>query len=200
MKIVVNGDGKTVIWNIPKALLKHHSGFFVAACDGRHGAACKDEVSVNGSPPSVFEIFVQWLYTSTFPTERIDNDGEIWPGFYYWLLGNVLAAEAFKDRAMLYIHQFSGLQNDFDNNAMKATSWCLTNTIARSGLRCYFLDALARYWIDPLVMEKDKTCWKELFDEHDGLCKELLFAITKLDFTERPITTIKPPEEYLENV
>lgn len=99
---------------------------------------------------------------------------------------------------MLYVYQFSGLHDDFDDTAVNDVHWCWSNTTSKSGLRRYFIDALARYWITTPDMKDVKERWKQLFEDCPGLSEELVFAITDLHFVGKIATTTKPVEVYLD--
>ena len=85
-------------WHLPKSLLTRYSTFFAAALNVALGEADIASVTLSSQvKPSVFELFVQWLYMGEYKKEE--------KGFKHhdeaWVLGEFLGCAAFQDFAIL---------------------------------------------------------------------------------------------------
>ncbi|KAL9101781.1 MAG: hypothetical protein Q9163_003000 [Psora crenata] len=63
---VVVGREQPCTWNIPKALLVHHSPFFAKALNGPFTEATTLSVTLPEDEPATFELFLNWLYIGKF--------------------------------------------------------------------------------------------------------------------------------------
>ncbi|KAF2133503.1 hypothetical protein P153DRAFT_274054, partial [Dothidotthia symphoricarpi CBS 119687] len=106
MEVSVIRGNKTAKWNIPKALLSHHSEFFRKACNETFKEGFENKIVLPDCEPRMFQIFVQWIYFDTLPEilsmGMMDN---VWRVFHLWVLGDRILAKEFKNMVMEKIYK-----------------------------------------------------------------------------------------------
>lgn len=199
MEVTVNGKKASAIWTIPKAMLSLHSEFFRKACYGPFKEGRENKMMLPECEPSIFQIFVQWLYFATLPeVECSDGARDIW---LCWTLGDRLIASAFKDRAMRAIYVWANTPS-FEGGCrvlIEEIRWYLFHSTSGSLQRQFIVDCLAT----DLFFFKRTDCeytdkaenWKNFLIECPDFAKEVLCASIGLG---EHGTDGKPLEAYLE--
>jgi hypothetical protein len=147
LKVTITAqDGKTTTWNLPYALLKHHSGYFRRMEKFQEGQ--EGSVELQDQEPKIFGYFVEFLYFGhyTLLHGSCDVNG-IRDDAKAWVLGDYLDAIDFKDCAIrnLYATYFP---NGYDYKVqIYATTidYCCSNSMPDSLLRTFYRTVAMRY-------------------------------------------------------
>ncbi|KAI9808907.1 MAG: hypothetical protein M1827_007132 [Pycnora praestabilis] len=155
---------------LPQTLLCQHSPFFLAALAHPFAESLSRTVTLPDDSPEIFELFVTYLYTSTFTNPEPKN---IWTE-KAWVLGDKLGCTGFKDEAMRRLWEE---YEDEANVAPPAVRYAYENTYEGSALRRFFADVVGE-GVSEGVLDVDDCGigdaegegyydggWKALFDE-----------------------------------
>ena len=95
--VIVGEEPQPTTWRLPKSLLTRYSTFFATALNGEFREESQESVRISEVKPSIFELFVQWLYLGEYVKKE--------KGYKFreeaWVLGEFLGCAAFKNFAIL---------------------------------------------------------------------------------------------------
>jgi hypothetical protein len=198
LEIVVGRGNNTATWNIPRALLSHHSAVFRTAGE----LTSKDEKDtkklLSDIPSISFQTFVQWLYFGTLP--EMDNHSDLYfCGLALWILGDRLKAGGFKNCVMTKLHKMYS-QPILDQDRLHAVDaeLCWYFTTPGSSLRAFYMDVLFQHWVYATYISDNEGDWEEAFKLLPAMRDELFFAIAGADIHSGARPQIKPLSSYLE--
>jgi len=139
------------VWNLPKDLLAYHSTFFAGALNGSFLEADLKTIELQDEDPSVFEFFIQWLYTGKAyftdlclsPEARDNADGRYTSILVRaWVLADKLGCLAFRDFVMICL---VNLHYQTMNLRTSVIRIAYNNTTVNSKLREWIVD---QFWSD----------------------------------------------------
>ena len=99
--MTVGSQDASITWYLPKALLTHHSPFFAAALNGSFAEAKLNSVTMPDNDPSVFRLWVQWLYIGHVICHilRVEDVNDLLVNA--WILGDKLGCHIFQNIVMM---------------------------------------------------------------------------------------------------
>jgi len=139
------------VWNLPKDLLAYHSTFFAGALNGSFLEADSKTIKLQDEDPSVFEFFIQWLYTGKAyftdlclsPEARDNADGRYTSILVRaWILADKLGCLALRDFVMICL---VNLHCQTINLRTSVIRIAYNNTTVNSKLRKWIVD---QFWSD----------------------------------------------------
>ena len=150
MEVTVGMGNRTATWNIPKALLSHHSEFFHAACYGPFQEGLENKIQLPDCRPDVFQEFIRWMYFHTSYARIDPNEIEILDKYALWILADRILAHQSKNHVMNTIYDYHKL--DLKNELHMEldaddVSYCWTNTTSGSLLQKFIVDTLSEHLI-----------------------------------------------------
>ena len=194
IEVHVSSGSDRAIWNIPKALLQHHSDYFRLTCSKGYLARTH---TLSDCAPRLFQHFVQWMYFGTIPTLEDEYHCD---ELRLWALGSKLVAKEFKDFVMRKIYElYSFAGGDPVHFSVKEAEWCWNNTAPESCLRKLFLDLLPQHWIYLEYFGDGKEDWSEFFARHPDLSHTLLLAVAGACADRKGKPEVMPVTGYLES-
>jgi len=198
MEVTVGTGVAAATWNIPKALLSHHSAYFHIACHGKFKEALENKVKLADCDPKLFQHFVQWIYFATTPGD-LGSEDEIWDAFRLWALGDRLMATGFKNHMMKIVHEAHDWEDPYSCDfELEEVVWCAKNTTQDSQLRKWLIDTLALHWIHCDYIEEYKEVWVGALSEYADLLTALLCKMAGMRKDEDDDPETEPVAAYLE--
>lgn len=173
-------ENKSTTWNLPKALLGHHSNFFRAACYQPFKEGLENKIILPDYDSDVFRVFVQWLYYEHLPTDFRRNCAEwdIWLGFRAWVLGDKILATKFQDCIMRWIWKCYAPQSvDRYIVLLAEIQYYWQNTPPGSKLRQFITDVICQCWGSYYYSPQAREGWEDLFEEHQDFRNDLIFQL-----------------------
>lgn len=213
MEVVAGTGDDTSTWSISVALLKKHSYYLCTTLCGpiKQETPTMDKITLADRPASIFEIYVQWMYTDTIPNRfslsRMSTGKPISNSFQLWTLSDYLEAGEFKNRIMCEMYNSYSLVRyldgfDFMELSPAEVDYCWSSTVDGSKLRVFMLDILSHHitFGDYIHIESDND-WQKTFAKHTDLQVQLLarIAATKNTFTSE-VAAVPAVDTYMETV
>jgi hypothetical protein len=183
------------IWNIPQALLIHHSHFFRRKLY-KMNVIEPAIIRLPEIEASLFQHFLQWVYFATLPDYSVLNWCE---DLELWTLGDDLDSDMFKNAVMDQMYRTRTSVDTTDVFMASEVEWVLTYSGRHSLLTKFVMDTVSVHWISKAGYENDDR-WEGLFIRYPALSRTLLLAIAGkcADRTVEP--KFKPLKAYLEAV
>lgn len=192
-------------WTISQALLCYHSSFFSAATQGGFEEAVEKRVALTEVDPSVFELFVEFIYYGKSNQMRDEFQSEALLYAQAWVLGGIIGAVRFKNHCIRRICEqciptASGFGIDGGYIEPETALYCFNNTTAESKLTALFQDAIICFWDNGEFIraetKADEEEWMALFEDHEAFKNKLLFALRQ--GTEDRSSVLKDVGSYFE--
>jgi hypothetical protein len=195
MEVVAGTESNCATWNVPKALLSHHSEFFRTACNNPVKEDIEIQVAFLDYKPRAFQVFIQWIYFATIPFELGFEDGVRF-GFVLWTLGDRLLSDSFKNCLMQRMYHLHSLGTGLRLSPHDAEV-CWNNTAPSPILRAFFLDTLSLHWTYLKYIHNNKAAWGKTLEKLPSLCQALL-ALAGTCSEQMGTLESKPVAAYLE--
>jgi hypothetical protein len=203
MEVVVGSEDNIAMWNIPKALLSHHSEFFRVACNGPFKEGLENKIILSDINSEAFQDFVHWMYFGNLPRflgAYIQfGDSMLYSGWTLWIFGDRILAGEFKNTVMRDIH--SAHTEPCDDRACvyaDEARYIWSSTVRGSLLRVFFLDAMAQTCADYSDMEAFEEEWDAAFIEHPDLCRDFTYVFARKAKAKESRMLLAPVEKYLD--
>lgn len=139
-------------WNLPKDLLAYHSTFFAGALNGSFLEADSKTIKLQDEDPSVFEFFIQWLYTGKeyFTDLCLSLEARDTADVRYtssilvraWVLADKLGCLALRDSVMICLVNLHYQTIKIQTSVIRIA---YNNTTVDSKLRKWIVD---QFWSD----------------------------------------------------
>ena len=192
MEVIVDDGENDQTWNLPKALLFFHAGFFRRANSFNEAQGEQNNYTfIDGFHPKIFDLFISFMLYGVYRhkwfmrrSARVALDAQA------WTLADYLDAPEFKNYAMREVYEtycpWDRIRPMASLNAELIIFVC-ENTPEQSPLWKFILNVAVMYWHDRSVVEyspQNQEQWNQIWKEHDEIRNALLFA-TNQDFTAR---------------
>jgi len=180
IEVVVGTEATS--WHLHKALLINRSPFFKLALDGHFKGSSENKVILAEDESTIFALFVQWLYTSTF------NALSSYDLIHAYILGDRLGTTDFKNKAIDQLHAANLWKCTFTPSEANTI---FAFTTAGCGLRRLAVDSIALAFLTQ-VLDVQAEDWKSSFT----FVEEMTEVMAAMARQVRGIWKDKPQTEY----
>jgi hypothetical protein len=187
MQITVKSEsGEQKSWTIPKALLSHHSGYFMRLRNFKEGE--EGAVVLQDFDPDVFGFFVEFIYYGRYSYEDdLDDRNRIRDSTKAWVIGDYLDATEFKNFAIRNLYEIyfpPGSTKPRVGVGANAIDYVCKHSTVGSPLYTLHLDFAITWFHLPGFFDyswENRPKWNELWDEHPAFRNELLYYLNQME-------------------
>lgn len=183
---VTSSAGLTRFWCLPRALLSFHSGYFRRVKNFKEGI--ENVVELTDHEPSIFELFVKFMYYKTYTgTDNLRDHTRVPDSAKVWVLGDYLDAPRLKKFAIdslidMYLPKRGDgpIKSSFGPEAIR---YCCENSISGSALYELYVGAAATYWRHRNVVQyndANQRAWNAVWEGFPDFRNELFRLMTLL--------------------
>jgi hypothetical protein len=164
---------------MPKALLNHHSGYFIRLNNFKEGE--ENTVILQDFDFDVFAYFVESIYYGSCDyRDNLEDRSKIRGSAKAWVLGDYLDATEFKNLAMRNLHDAyfpSGRKDPKVDISANAIDFCCRNSPVDSPLQNLYLKLAIRWWHRIVVDCSIANCseWSAIWDQYPSFRDDLRY-------------------------